>query len=56
MLRAVVLALLVAGASAGGYRNGRTRPQRDSASLSLNYEPVAPVQRHKLEVRCALRR
>lgn len=57
LLAVLVLALvLVASVNAGDYRNGRTRPLRDPATLSWNYEPVQTLARHKLpEVKHACR-
>lgn len=40
----VVLALcLVAGVSAGDYRNGRTNPEREEATLFHNYVSISPA-------------
>jgi hypothetical protein len=47
LLAALSLALL-STANAGDYRNGRTRPLRDVATLSWNYEPVPTLARHQL--------
>lgn len=49
---AALLAALTVGllstVDAGDYRNGRTRPLRDEATLSWNYEPVPTLARHQL--------
>lgn len=53
-LLAVLTVGLLSTVDAGDYRNGRTRPLRDEATLSWNYEPVPTLARHQLpKVTCA---
>jgi hypothetical protein len=47
-LLAVLFVGLLTTVNAGDYRNGRTRPLRDEATLSWNYEPVPTLARHQL--------